>query len=818
MVGVRWPSLAPNIAMAVASHLAGPVVITCRDLLGNDAAEAPTQADLEHILDPLLERWSPRQVRFAFTFGVCDGFSAADNLAATLQSDGRLAIEPSAPDDAMGHSDTAGDHERGFDDDEPDVDDDDAPTGRPEDDETLFTSLDRLMITTAVASANGQLAAPDPDELVELIEELLSLNSARKHSYFHIGFVGALLDRDLPVLDAGLNQERREWLAYGRLSGLTRRGAEDALAKAALGDQDATAGLIADEAMGDALTAPIIEAVLPSDPVFAARLLMARTSPFRAFTTTWWSAYNTGRRLLLDGHPTDAEHLFMALLEWASVRLPSDDEHALVVRRIAACHRATGDLTGASEWLDQLGDLDVSRGPMAAVATERGLIKAGIGRLTDIRIPRDDGRRIALMESLGKGRADFEQAHGLAPGRPHAAYCLGVLALCEDRTSDAARLLEAAESGMRGDPLFEESKLRADATFHRAAAMLAAGEIGREDAAFAAMNEALAAGCRPSPKLVVEAAGALAVAGAPSLVRFVTRALELNMSPTPLAPLICEPARQGDPAAAELALLLGGLGRIGNMERLDCLLAAFEGFNTIDPSTAERALDAVEDLLISACSDELDARWLAELEENDGLRNLISAPAADLLRSEICARLGRTAEACSLLGALARRAANGTLEGYDPDDLVDRLIELGAPDDEIAECRAALSRREGNVGPVELDEAATIRVLFVGGDERQAQYDAELSAAIDRNYNGHVYVEFFHPGWGSNWPKAADRVEARYPHAQAVVLMPLVRTLFGRRIRRTAGEAGLPWIACTGRGRAAIEGSIQRAIEVAARE
>jgi hypothetical protein len=44
------------------------------------------------------------------------------------------------------------------------------------------------------------------------------------------------------------------------------------------------------------------------------------------------------------------------------------------------------------------------------------------------------------------------------------------------------------------------------------------------------------------------------------------------------------------------------------------------------------------------------------------------------------------------------------------------------------------------------------------------------------------------------------------------MIMTFVRTLLGRRIRRTAGEAGLPWVACTGHGRAAIEAAIDRAI------
>jgi hypothetical protein len=38
--------------------------------------------------------------------------------------------------------------------------------------------------------------------------------------------------------------------------------------------------------------------------------------------------------------------------------------------------------------------------------------------------------------------------------------------------------------------------------------------------------------------------------------------------------------------------------------------------------------------------------------------------------------------------------------------------------------------------------------LFVGGDERQAQYDSEVAGAVAERYGESVKVEFFHPGWG----------------------------------------------------------------------
>lgn len=49
-----------------------------------------------------------------------------------------------------------------------------------------------------------------------------------------------------------------------------------------------------------------------------------------------------------------------------------------------------------------------------------------------------------------------------------------------------------------------------------------------------------------------------------------------------------------------------------------------------------------------------------------------------------------------------------------------------------------------------------------------------------------------------------------------VVLMPLVRTNFGRHIRRVSGERGLRWHPCTGKGQASITAAIRHAAVIAA--
>jgi hypothetical protein len=50
-----------------------------------------------------------------------------------------------------------------------------------------------------------------------------------------------------------------------------------------------------------------------------------------------------------------------------------------------------------------------------------------------------------------------------------------------------------------------------------------------------------------------------------------------------------------------------------------------------------------------------------------------------------------------------------------------------------------------------------------------------------------------------------------------MVIMQFVRTQLGNNLRRRAGEHGIPWQHCGGRGRRALQHSIEQALLLAAR-
>jgi hypothetical protein len=111
-------------------------------------------------------------------------------------------------------------------------------------------------------------------------------------------------------------------------------------------------------------------------------------------------------------------------------------------------------------------------------------------------------------------------------------------------------------------------------------------------------------------------------------------------------------------------------------------------------------------------------------------------------------------------------------------------------------------------------EAAPVRVVFVGGNETQAAYVPYIEDALGEKYNGRVTVTWVDQTWGSNWHVVAERVDRLLSDADVVCLMTFVRTALGGRVRKLSKAHGVPWVAVTGHGRAALLGSIHEAVGV----
>ncbi len=118
-----------------------------------------------------------------------------------------------------------------------------------------------------------------------------------------------------------------------------------------------------------------------------------------------------------------------------------------------------------------------------------------------------------------------------------------------------------------------------------------------------------------------------------------------------------------------------------------------------------------------------------------------------------------------------------------------------------------------------LEPNSPIEVVFVGGDQGQAKKDQEINIELSQRHGGLVTITWVHINWSSNWGKEMTQISGNLKRgADALVLMPLVRTTMGAHVRREAGRLGIPWISCTGQGRGTIVRALEEAVQVVCRQ
>jgi hypothetical protein len=207
---------------------------------------------------------------------------------------------------------------------------------------------------------------------------------------------------------------------------------------------------------------------------------------------------------------------------------------------------------------------------------------------------------------------------------------------------------------------------------------------------------------------------------------------------------------------------------------------------------------------------------LSELGPSDGM---LSQHELTTLTARLHASRGELAQSIALLSQLFFNVANA------PDRYLQQMA-LAIYDD-IAEMRGDLESLKGLHGkllaqaePDDADEpdlvreAGPIHVLYVGGNETQRRYEDDVRAVITAKYPN-VTLDYFCPGWSSNWNKVVDVIRPKLAKADGMLLSYYVRTMFGRTIRKACPD-NCPWWGADGHGKASIIRGLERAIQHAA--
>jgi hypothetical protein len=525
---------------------------------------------------------------------------------------------------------------------------------------------------------------------------------------------------------------------------------------------------------------------------------------------------HAGRDLFLL-HRTAEASLVLDLLESAVSHLREDPPPAPFLselrRRRAQILRAGGHFARAREAFEQLG---APRGePLdSPTQTDIALCAGSFKWLSDVAIPADAASVPDMLSRLDQAEPYAQAALSSPRGfLTNTQYILGVRALLRDEADEARALLEEAYAGMSARrelyrDAFSKCRLYYSLAILRSlhAPQLA---IAREIIEQTGEDQDF----KDWPQWLMRQAFEFAQA-APS------EAVALAEWTVNRFPSLAEDLLLNADVVARSEALQGLIkARVTSAERP--LESRWNEATTLlkcaqragDSGVGRGALDVLEELaLLSPLARGRCAEFLADQQNYDPMWTWEEA---QFCRAHLLELDGRCDDAAIILARLIRLAlTQDDREGAR--GLYEHLKSLGASCPPFPDVEARMRALEDGLAPApasgtgSLRSGPRIRILFVGGNEIQARYDAWIEGELRDQYP-RVAVTFEHTGWTSNWGIQADRIQRLMGDHDAAVVMRFVRTELGRRVRDDVGRLGKRWFPCTGHGRDSVLRSIVQA-------
>ena len=690
-----------------------------------------------------------------------------------------------------------------------------------------FTTLDRLLILTAVDSAQGIEGALTADELDDVVNELVTLNGRRHQSYFHAGFRDVLFDKPVAEELPAANQSRLRWYWSGAVQGWARRERWDCIVR-----EHATNPVVKEFGSGSsaasvAAVRHVVEALRQEGrtaeiaQLVKVRALVGQPRLFKLLL-------DAATELLGKGDAASALPIFELLMKMKTRRElekrgVSPTERLLLDahRRMAHCLRHLHQHARADRLLRDLLKQDPDPNIHAMVHADLGLIVGGFDGLEEVVLPLRHDELDGVVDRLAKGGEHFRRSVDIeATYSAHGHYCLGVLALgraVADHTFEDAEhhlqrtrvhFSEAADSYSR--KLIEHANLYFGIS---KALQLSSNKLAH---AADVMTRSLASGARMPTYLIEQTIEALGLAEEKRDLRRVTEAIIDTGADQALHELAtCDAALDHCPALADkLGMRAEAVGRAA-VDRAADLRSALRGFlKRGDRKAAGEALDGLERL---AKDDVAVPEFLELLEDRPSYDPAWDLEDATIARARCYEDRGEYLNATAVLRDLFYRVASPEREAglNDAAGVLERIRGYGIkPDYYSAMTRRynALVAQEAEAeGLVEPGPATPVRVLVVGGGEKQARAEDTVRSKLKEQYPN-IRARFIQTGWSGNWSRPFSEIEREMKKHDALVIIRFMRTHLGREIRRSWNG---PWRSCWGGGPGAIVEAVAKAAAAA---
>ena len=706
--------------------------------------------------------------------------------------------------------------------------DEEATAGSP------FTALDRTLIRAVVDSSQEVRGALDSVALEDLVDEVVELNSDRHSSYFHRGFLDAMTDRrrfdDLPAE----NPSRRAWYASGWISGMVRRDRHEAVVQV----HDDGVGMDELRALPEAadLALPFVFDALcragrPSEAVASLPTSLLLRRPVHI-----GRLLEEGTRLLRSDQAESARPLFdrlgEAVRELEAQGEPTTEPFFLEIRRRRAhCYRQLGEGERARALLERLLTEDPDPGVRAMVLADLGLLDAGYRSLADMRLWRTESEASDIRDALERGEARFKASVELpSRRRSHGAWPLGVLAMARQDWEGARGFLSTALSGFLESPeRYGQRRLIPRVHVAAGIAEAMATDYARLPRAAELLLAGVEDGARIPGPLMAPVLAALEIHEEDLASRVLSAVLAAD-GPGALDLLLDSEAAWRTPAVALALLERAGMGETKRADRARDLRNALpillsptvlsrgepEGAEGTPSAleAARSALDQLEGLALEGV--EVDA-YLELVSDPERLDPAWGPEEAAWSRITVLEATDRRQDAVGVIRSRLERvlARQGPIAESEAEGLLAHARSYGLGDDWTGDLEQRFAAWQAEFGSDEeevLPEAAhpqqQMRVLIVGGDERQNELEARVQRTLDED-SAPIRVKHLPTGWSGNWSGTLDEALREAERHQAVVLLRFMRTEFGRSLR--AGLGDRPWVSCPGVGTAQVTRMVRKA-------
>lgn len=677
-----------------------------------------------------------------------------------------------------------------------------------------FTALDKMLFRAAVDSVGAVEGSLPPEEMADLIEELIHLNTTRTKSYFHRGYFQALAGVELEEGGQEQNQERRAWEWAGRIIGLSRFHRNEEILKDFDQNVDLARSMSGGRFSGAAQGAmpPVVEALFEAGRFQDACVLLEPDLVAQAPHRYIPSLILRGRDLVRARRVEEAKRVIGKGRELLGVEeIGKGCPEGLrfeCERRWGQILRAQGAYKDARLQFERLV---AGGGPAAELRTDMALCAAKMRWLDDVMLPAKNTEHGALIQQLEKGKADAEAA--LAAGGPAsgAAYLLGIEALLHrDGEAEALGFLERAyEMALARNEVYPDSLFFNQLCLALSVSILLAMDEGRFNVAHDLLHRALDDGrlSKLPLDLFKRAIEVIRASSHPACLEilqdFEQRCPQILddhlrnaefLEASPAVMKLLERRAQSESRSAQ-----------SRWNDLEALLAA--RLETGDREGAESCISAMEGLALNF--ERLTHAYLNVLNDPDRSGLVLDDVDRMEARRVLHQVRGQHREEAQVLVELARHAL-GDRDLELAKEYLDHAESLGLEKSQLAmEYRWAADLADSMPTSVTVD-ARQVSILLVGGNEVQARYDDAIRDHF-RRLDQRLRIEFIHPAWSSNWNADVEDVKRKLDSHHALVVMRFNRTQFGRHVRRLAGEHGKLWFPCTGHGRDSLIRAIARA-------